>query len=83
MAPTSGRQFVQQTALAAAPLYRRPIEVRAGARRILETRGQNGAPLEIKKSTTPRMCCATTRTSSRIRPRVIEKRRARLDLDAS
>lgn len=44
MALTTRRQFVQQTALATAALYRRPIEILAEAQRILESREQNAAP---------------------------------------
>jgi len=45
MALTTRRQFVQQTTLAAAALYRRPVEVLAEARRTFEAREQNAAPL--------------------------------------
>ena len=44
MALISRRQFVQQTAAAAAALYRRPIKVLAGTRQIFEAREQNVAP---------------------------------------
>jgi hypothetical protein len=40
MALTTRRQFVQQTTLATAALYGRPIEILAGAQRILESREQ-------------------------------------------
>ena len=46
MALTTRRQFVQQTAFAAAALYDHPIKTIAGARRILEMREQNAAPLD-------------------------------------
>ena len=44
MALTTRRQFVQQTALATAALYRRPIDVLARARSIFEAREPNAAP---------------------------------------
>ena len=44
MALTTRRQFVQQTAFAAAALYGHPMRALAGAGRILETRDQNAAP---------------------------------------
>ena len=44
MARTTRRQFVQQTALAAAALYGCPIHALAGTRRIFEGREQNAAP---------------------------------------
>ncbi len=40
------RRFVQQTAFAVAALYRRPMTVFAGTRRIFEAREQNAAPLD-------------------------------------
>jgi hypothetical protein len=46
MTLTTRRRFVQQTALAAASLYGRPISALADARRILEAREQNAAPLD-------------------------------------
>ena len=46
MALTTRRQFVQQTAFAAAALYARPIKVLAEERRIFEAREQNAAPLD-------------------------------------
>jgi FAD binding domain-containing protein len=46
MALTTRRQFVHQTALAAAALYGHPIKGLAGARGILEVREQNTAPLD-------------------------------------
>ena len=46
MALTTRRQFVQQTAFAAAALYGRPIKVFAGARRIFEAREQSAARLD-------------------------------------
>jgi hypothetical protein len=46
MALTTRRQFVHQTALAAAALYRHPIKGLAGARGILEVHEQNTAPLD-------------------------------------
>ena len=47
MALTTRRQFVQQTAFAAAALYGHPIKALAGARRIFEAREQNAAPLDV------------------------------------
>jgi hypothetical protein len=44
MALSTRRQFVQQTAFAAAALYGHPIKALAEARRILETREQNVTP---------------------------------------
>jgi len=41
---TTRRQFVRQTAIAAAALYTRPMDVLAEAERILEQREQNGSP---------------------------------------
>jgi FAD/FMN-containing dehydrogenase len=46
MALTTRRQFVQQTALAAAALCGCPMKVLAGALRIFEAGGQNAAPLD-------------------------------------
>jgi len=46
MALTTRRQFVQQTAFAAAALYGGPIEALAGTRRMFEAREQNAAPLD-------------------------------------
>jgi FAD binding domain-containing protein/berberine-like enzyme len=46
MALITRRQFVQQTAFAAAALYGRPMKVLAGARRIFEAREQNAPPLD-------------------------------------
>jgi FAD binding domain-containing protein/berberine-like enzyme len=46
MARTTRRQFVQQTAFAAAALYGHPIEALAGTRRTLEAREQNAPPLD-------------------------------------
>src|SRR5215469_12638397 len=46
MALTTRRQFVGQTASAAAALYVSPIKVLDGARRILEAREQKAAPLD-------------------------------------
>jgi hypothetical protein len=47
VALTTRRRFVQlATTYAAAALYGRPVKALAGARRILETRVQNGAPLD-------------------------------------
>ena len=46
MALTTRRQFVQQTAFAAAALCGSPIKVLAGTRRIFEAREQNAAPLD-------------------------------------
>src|SRR5258708_5679697 len=46
MALTTRREFVQQTAFAAAALYGRPIKVLAGARCILEAREQSAAQLD-------------------------------------
>jgi FAD/FMN-containing dehydrogenase len=46
MAFTTRRQFVQQTAFAAAALYGRPIEALAGTRRMFEAREQNAAALD-------------------------------------
>jgi hypothetical protein len=44
MALTTRRQFVQQTALATAALYGRPIELLARTRSTFETDEQNAAP---------------------------------------
>jgi hypothetical protein len=41
---TTRRHFVRQTAIAAAALYTRPMDVLAEAERILEQREQNGSP---------------------------------------
>ena len=46
MALITRRQFVQQTAIAAAALYARPIKALAGARWTFEAREQNAAPLD-------------------------------------
>jgi FAD/FMN-containing dehydrogenase len=46
MALTTRRQFVRQTAFAAAALYGRPIRVLPGARRIFEAHEQNAASLD-------------------------------------
>ena len=46
MALITRRQFVQQTAIAAAALYGRPIKALAGARWTSEAREQNAAPLD-------------------------------------
>jgi hypothetical protein len=46
MALTTRRQFVKQTAFAAAALYEHSIKGIAGARRILEVREQNAPPLD-------------------------------------
>lgn len=46
MPPATRRQFVQQTAFAAAALYEHPIKGLTGAWRILEVREQNAAPLD-------------------------------------
>jgi len=46
MALTTRRQFVRQTALAAAALCEHPIEVLGGAPRIFEAREQNAVPLD-------------------------------------
>jgi FAD/FMN-containing dehydrogenase len=46
MALTTRRQFVQQTALATAALFGRPMKVLVGTRRIFEAREQNAAPLD-------------------------------------
>jgi len=46
MALTTRRQFVQQTAFAAAALCGSPIKALAGTRRIFEAREQNASPLD-------------------------------------
>jgi FAD binding domain/Berberine and berberine like len=46
MALTTRRQFVRQTAFAAAALYGHPIKELAGARRMFEAREQNAPPLD-------------------------------------
>jgi FAD/FMN-containing dehydrogenase len=46
MALTTRRQFVRQTALAAAALYGHPIKALGGTRRIFDAREQNAAPLD-------------------------------------
>ena len=46
MALITRRRFVQQTAVAAAALYGRPIKVLEGTRRIFEAREQNAVPLD-------------------------------------
>jgi hypothetical protein len=46
MALTTRRQFVQQTALAAAALCGSPIKALAGTRRVFEAREQNAGPLD-------------------------------------
>jgi FAD/FMN-containing dehydrogenase len=46
MAVITRRRFVQQTAVAAAGLYGRPLKALAGTWRIFETRDQNAAPLD-------------------------------------
>jgi hypothetical protein len=46
MTLTTRREFVQQTALAAAALYGRPIKALAESRRIFEARQQNATPLD-------------------------------------
>ncbi|HMI50393.1 MAG TPA: FAD-binding oxidoreductase [Candidatus Saccharimonadales bacterium] len=46
MALTTRRQFVQQTAFAAAALCGSPLKALAGARRMFEAREQNAAPLD-------------------------------------
>ena len=46
MAHITRRHFVQQTAVAAATLYGRPMKMLAGTRRIFEARDLNAAPLD-------------------------------------
>jgi hypothetical protein len=46
MAPTTRRQFVQQTALAAAAIYGSPINLLGAGRQIFGGREQNAAPVD-------------------------------------
>jgi hypothetical protein len=59
---TTRREFIQQTALAAAALHGRPIEALAGARRLFEAGQQNAASLDA---------AAIRKLSSQISGRVI------------